>query len=95
MLVNECDNVGIVKVEVVLKEFMMVVQGLIKGLFFGGDMLNFVDFQIGGLLYWYYELEFECVDLLGFKVYYDCLCECLVYCKNIMVDFLGMKVFGV
>lgn len=91
---SERDTAGIAKAEAALKDSMTVVQGLIKGPFFGGDTLNLVDYQIGGLLYRYYELEFERADLPGLKAYYDRLCDRPAYRKNIMVDFLGMKVPG-
>ncbi|MEP1931465.1 MAG: glutathione S-transferase family protein [Roseibium sp.] len=88
------DYPAIDKAAATLKQSMKIVEGLVKGPFIGGDTLNLADYQIGGLLYRYYELEFERADLPGLRAYYDRLCERPAYREHVMIDFWGMKVPG-
>ncbi|WP_299484219.1 glutathione S-transferase family protein [uncultured Roseibium sp.] len=91
---DERDNKGVASAAATLKQSMKVFEGLIEGPYVGGETLNLVDYQIGGLLYRYYELDFERADLPGLRAYYDRLCERPAYRDNVMIDFMGMKVPG-
>jgi glutathione S-transferase len=77
-----------------LKQAMTIIEGLIKGPFIGGDRLNLVDFQIGSLLYRYYELDFDRADLPKLRAYYNALCDRPAYREFVMIDFSSMKVPG-
>jgi len=88
------NHAAIAQAEAGLKQAMAIVEGLIEGPYFGGDSLNLVDFQIGGLLYRYYELEFDRADLPGLRAYYDRLCARPAYRSSVMIDFWNMKVPG-
>lgn len=92
--VEDRNVAAIAAAEAALKQAMTIVEKLIKGPYIGGDTLNLADFQIGGLLYRYYELEFDRADLPGLKAYYDRLCERPAFQKNVMIDFWPMKVPG-
>ncbi|QFT33039.1 glutathione S-transferase family protein [Roseibium porphyridii] len=92
--VEDRNVAAIAAAEATLKQAMTIVEQLIKGPYIGGDTLNLADFQIGGLLYRYYELEFDRADLPGLKAYYDRLCERPAFQKNVMIDFWPMKVPG-
>ena len=91
---NERNTAGVAAAVEALKQSMKVFQDLIDGPYVGGDKLNLVDYQIGSLLYRYYELDFERADLPGLRAYYDRLCERPAYRDFVMVDFMGMKVPG-
>lgn len=90
----ERNNAAVESATGALRQSMQIIQNLIEGPFIGGEALNLADFQIGGLLYRYYELEFERADLPGLRAYYDRLCERPAYREFVMVDFKGMKVPG-
>lgn len=70
-----------------LKQSMPIVASRIKGPYFGGDALNLLDFQIGSLLYRYFEMAFDKTDLPDLRAYYDRLCERPAYRSCVMVDF--------
>lgn len=91
---NERDNAAVASAAGALRQSMQILQDMIEGAFIGGDSLNLADFQIGSLLYRYYELEFERADLPGLRAYYDRLCDRPAYRDFVMVDFMGMKVPG-
>lgn len=91
---NERDNAAVSSAAGVLRQSMQIVQDMIEGAFIGGDSLNLADFQIGSLLYRYYELEFERADLPVLRAYYDRLCDRPAYRDFVMIDFMGMKVPG-
>ncbi|WP_209180814.1 glutathione S-transferase family protein [Labrenzia sp. R4_2] len=91
---EERNGAAVAQAEAALKQAMGIFEANIKGPFFGGDALNLVDYQVGGLLYRYYELDFDRADLPQLKAYYDRLCERKAYQENIMIDFSAMKVPG-
>jgi glutathione S-transferase len=88
------DLAAMANAEAALKQAMTIVQDLINGPFIGGDKLNLVDFQIGSLLYRYYELDFDRADLPKLRAYYNALCDRPAYREFVMIDFLAMKVPG-
>lgn len=88
------DHAAMDKAAAALKPAMTIVQDLIKGPFLGGDTLNLADYQIGSLLYRYYELEFDKADLPGLRAYYDALCGRSAYRDHVMIDFSGMIIPG-
>ncbi|GAA0774417.1 glutathione S-transferase [Roseibium denhamense] len=77
-----------------LKTSMTIVQDLITDGIIGGESLNLADYQIGALLYRYYELDFERADLPGLRSYYQRLCDRPAYREAVMVEFAHMKVPG-
>ncbi len=91
---SERNEAGVANAIASLKQSMSIVEGLIEGPFIGGNSLNLVDYQIGSLLYRYYEMDFEKADLPGLRAYYDRLCERPAYRDFVMVDFMSMKVPG-
>ncbi len=92
--VEDRNNAAVAQAEAALKQAMTILDANIKGPYFGGDELNLVDYQIGGLLYRYYELDFDRADLPNLKAYYDNLCLRPAYRERVMIDFSGMKVPG-
>ncbi|QDG74830.1 glutathione S-transferase family protein [Labrenzia sp. PHM005] len=92
--VEDRNNAAVAQAEAALKQAMAIFEANIKGPYFGGEELNLVDFQIGGLLYRYFELDFDRADLPGLKAYYDNLCLRPAYRENIMIDFSAMKIPG-
>jgi glutathione S-transferase len=88
------DTAAIARAEAALKQVMAIIDANIKGPFFGGDELNLADFQIGGLLYRYHELDFDRADLTNLKAYYDTLCQRPAYRDSVMIDFSAMKIPG-
>ncbi|WP_420412580.1 glutathione S-transferase family protein [Roseibium sp.] len=92
--VEDRNNAAVAQAEAALKQAMAIFEANVKGPYFGGEELNLVDFQIGGLLYRYFELDFDRADLPGLKAYYDNLCLRPAYRENIMIDFSAMKVPG-
>jgi len=92
--VAERDHAAIKQAEGALVQAMTIIDGLLDGNFLGGDTLNLADYQIGSLLYRYYDLPFERADLPGLKAYYDRLCARPAFKEHVMIDFWGMKVVG-
>ena len=91
---SERNTAGVANAVGALKQSMRIVEGLIEGDYIGGASLNLADYQIGSMLYRYYELDFEKADLPGLRAYYDRLCERPAYRDFVMIDFMGMKVPG-
>jgi len=91
---SDRDHAAIKQAEGALQQVMTVVDGLVANGFMGGDKLNLADYQIGGLLYRYYDLPFERANLPALKAYYDRLCDRPAYRDQVMIDFWEMKVEG-
>ncbi|EFO33669.1 glutathione S-transferase domain protein [Roseibium sp. TrichSKD4] len=77
-----------------LKSAMAIIADLPKSPLLGGNEPNLADYQIGSLLYRYYEMEFERADLPALDAYYAALCELPAFRDNVMIDFQALKVPG-
>jgi len=88
------NTAAVAQAEAALKQAMAIIDARIEGPYFGGNDLNLVDYQIGSLLYRYYELDFDRAELPALKSYYENLCLRPAYRENIMIDFSAMKVPG-
>ncbi|GGB61854.1 glutathione S-transferase [Roseibium aquae] len=91
---GERDHAAIRQAEASLVQVMTVVEALIERAVLGGGNLTLADYQIGGLLYRYFELPFERAEFPGLKAYYERLCARPAYQEQVMIDFWGMKVEG-
>lgn len=90
----ERNTAAVAQAEAALKQAMAIIDARIEGPYFGGSELNLVDYQIGSLLYRYYELDFDRAELPALKTYYDNLCLRPAYREHVMIDFSAMKVPG-
>jgi len=88
------NHAAITTAEANLKSAMAIIADLPKSPLLGGNEPNLADYQIGSLLYRYYEMEFERADLPALDAYYAALCERPAFRDNVMIDFQALKVPG-
>jgi len=76
-----------------LGELMQIMEKELEGSsFLGSDTLSFADIMFGHLLYRYYTLDFERLNLPNLQAYYDRLVERKAYRETVMIDYSVLQV---
>jgi len=60
--------------------------------FLGGDNLTFADIMFGHVLYRYYTLDFQRLNLSNLQAYYNRLTSRQTYQDNVMIDYSSLQV---
>jgi len=76
-----------------LGELMLVMEKELEGsTFLGSNALSFADIMFGHLLYRYFTLDFERLNLPNLQAYYERLVEREAYRENVMIDYSVLQV---
>ncbi len=61
-------------------------------IFLGGDTLSFADIMFGHILFRYFTLDFDRLNLPNIQAYYDRLVEREAYRNHVMIDYSSLQV---